>query len=751
MKKFTILILMGLINSNFALANEEALRRAAAARIEQLRGSLTREQDTLRETEKSLERQRRDLTQQQDAFRAQAAKRIEEERKDEELRDKELTEAAEAAEWSISYEKENINRASKDRINAANQKFKRAQSNVDYEVKQSRINAEEVKREESREASSRIEQLNKELLKLKKDEQSKNESKASQTTQLTEIRKTAEESVARWMAIGFNEDAARNSTRSQFEWVDELTSSLKDLNTEIATIAEERIPELEKAIREAEARRLEVEESKTAEFKRIEEEKGKSDAGIKAALEKDLALEKELTQGKLKEVEEKYRARVEERRSDILDNFKRKAEERAEKKGLKEKYDAQVLSCLAKEIERTERKLEERKQIIATAERELGESQRAEEARRAAVLRAEEERRKLTKSFNTLKTRLQISSHSPNDIELDLKKDAQKLQADLLDSYRPAPAIGNGNDEFIGDIHGSLIPLEQYFALQCLLKKENPDQEPSPEKITSVRNKLNTLSQTIETFEGIDQLLDPDGLDRFKQGANYLDNFINGNYGPQFENERRATVYNLDAFFDLVAEETKEFALRNKISAEFQQFKAAVGTNPNSSTTLPTAYLIWGQLCLATGNETPFAPTELSHIPGNDIRNAIGSLIQDIKNEDLHMNGLERAQKNASIRTFKEYVTTLKTQWTIDKYSETFTTENGANLVTERYWSKFLPNLVFYLHGLIDAGGVSMDLETFPGARCPTGTKADLLVSAGRMLTGRMDANIDFGDCRVVR
>ena len=36
----------------------------------------------------------------------------------------------------------------------------------------------------------------------------------------------------------------------------------------------------------------------------------------------------------------------------------------------------------------------------------------------------------------------------------------------------------------------------------------------------------------------------------------------------------------------------------------------------------------------------------------------------------------------------------------------------------------------------------------FPGARCATGTKADLLINAGRMLTGKMDANIDFGDSK---
>ncbi len=36
----------------------------------------------------------------------------------------------------------------------------------------------------------------------------------------------------------------------------------------------------------------------------------------------------------------------------------------------------------------------------------------------------------------------------------------------------------------------------------------------------------------------------------------------------------------------------------------------------------------------------------------------------------------------------------------------------------------------------------------FPGARCAEGAEQDLLVSAGRMLRGKMDAHIEFGDCK---
>lgn len=71
-----------------------------------------------------------------------------------------------------------------------------------------------------------------------------------------------------------------------------------------------------------------------------------------------------------------------------------------------------------------------------------------------------EARRALTERFNDLKERLQTIADAPNDIGLDLKKESQNLQKDILDSYRPQPSIGNGNDDFIGNIHDSLIPLE---------------------------------------------------------------------------------------------------------------------------------------------------------------------------------------------------------------------------------------------------------------------------------------------------
>lgn len=56
--------------------------------------------------------------------------------------------------------------------------------------------------------------------------------------------------------------------------------------------------------------------------------------------------------------------------------------------------------------------------------------------------------------------------------------------------------------------------------MQCLLKKENPDQEPSAEKIARVSGKLDTLSQTIENYEEIDTKigLTGDVLTNFRKG-----------------------------------------------------------------------------------------------------------------------------------------------------------------------------------------------------------------------------------------
>lgn len=357
-----------------------------------------------------------------------------------------------------------------------------------------------------------------------------------------------------------------------------------------------------------------------------------------------------------------------------------------------------------------------------------------------------EKRELITKKFNNLKARLLTIASSTNDIELDLKKEAQKLQADLLDSYRPAPARGNDMDEFVG-MSDSLIPLQQYFTLHCLLKKENLHIPPSPEKIAHVSDRLSRLSRTIENYQGMDAFLQGDSLAQFNHGTAYVANFLNNIY--EIKSESSDYVYKLEAFFDLVEEATKTLALRNQISGNFQKFKSAVEANKHNED--PTAYLLWAQICLARGNETKFDALELNRTSGDDIRNAIGSLIQDIKNEELHMSGLTKPQSLAVCKTFKTYAKTFKDTWTIEKYNETFTVEDGDNVVTERYWSKFLPNLVFYLHNLINADGASMDNINFPGARCITGIEQDLLVSAGRMLTGRMDVNIDFGDCRVVQ
>ena len=280
-----------------------------------------------------------------------------------------------------------------------------------------------------------------------------------------------------------------------------------------------------------------------------------------------------------------------------------------------------------------------------------------------------------------------------------------------------------------------------------MLKKEDPDKDPSPEKILKVRNRLNDFLRTIKGLKGLGDILDEPGLRNFRKGAKYIDAFINGAYAQNGTSERRNAIYFLDAFFDLVEEKTKEFALRNTLSTDFQELKSKLYPEKPQNNPLenPTAYLIWSQL---SPKEERFDATVMSSIPGSAISNAIDSLIQGIKDEGLQLEGLDKMQQIAASKAFEEYSGKLNTPWTIANYNETFAEKVGPNLVVSKYWSKFLPHLVFYLHNLVNAGGTSMAPAHFPGARCATGTKADLLINAGRMLTGKMDANIDFGDSK---